>query len=153
MQHEDPGRRPPEPVTPPGPPELGAIRERHTGGAIYTEVVFFLGEAALAGVIGASVYDGVKVTLRKIAARWRERRRAGVAAGPTREDAEELAHAAIRLKFEFDEDVPLATDELTRRDDRSWSGRIRNLSSGEVYRVRLGPDWELSKVVILISVE
>jgi hypothetical protein len=153
MPREDPDGRPPEPVIPPGPPDLVTIRERHTGGAIYTEVVFFLGEAALAGVIGASVYDGVKVTLRKIAARWRERRQSGAAPGPTREDAEELAHAAIRLRFQFDEYVPFATDELTQRDDLNWSGRIRNLSSGEVYRVRLGPDWELSKVVILISVE
>lgn len=132
------------------PARFFAIEERHTGGAIYSQVVIFLGEAALAGLVGASVYDGIKLTVRTIAERWRERRRAEPFE-PTRAEMEDLARAAIRLRLGFGDDVHLVTEELAMHDALQWSGRIRNADDGEVYRVRLGPDQDLTRVTVLIS--
>lgn len=134
----------------PAPPEFFTIDERHTGGAIYSQVVIFLGEAALAGLVGASAYDGIKLTVRTIAERWRARQRAEPLE-PTRAEMEDLARAAIRLRFGFGVDIRLVTEELTRHDALQWSGKIRNVGTGEIYRVRLGPDQDVTAVTVLIS--
>lgn len=151
MQRDEDEDRSPRVAGESDAPDFFTVRERFTGGAIYTDVMIFLGEAALAGAIGGGAYDAVKVTVRKIAARLGERRQKDVSVELTREDAEELACAAIRLRFQFDAGVALVTEELTQVDDLNWSGRIRNHDDGEIYRVRLGPDAEFTKVLVRVS--
>ena len=148
MPHEHTSKPMHDAATEPAPPAFFASEERYTGGAIYTEVVIFLGEAALAGLVGASAYDGIKLTVRTIAERWRERRQAEPLE-PTRAEMEDLARAAVRLRF--GDDVRLVIEELTRHDPLQWSGKIRDADDGEVYRIRLGPDQDLTKVIVLIS--
>jgi hypothetical protein len=140
------------PAARPDTPPFFTIRHLQTGGAIYAEIALFLGEAALAGVVGNAIYDAVRATLRSIATRWHARQESGEPPRLTRDEASELTHAAVRLRLTLAPAIDLITEELTEESDTgAWRGVVRNADNGERYRVHLSPDPDQPKVTVLLT--
>lgn len=140
------------PAAIPGSPPFFTIRHRQTGGAIYAEIALFLGEAALAGVVGNAIYDAVRATLRSIVGRWRARQESGEPPRLTRDEASELAHAAVRLRLTLAPAIDLITEELMDNSGaEAPHGVVRNSRNGERYRVRLSSDRDQAKVTVLLT--
>lgn len=128
------------------PPPFFTVRMRHTGGAIYTEIVLFLGEAALAGVVGGGIYDGLRASLRRVVERWRARDDPALSAA----EIEALAHVAVRLKLKLREDARLVTQEVSTVDGEHWLCLVTG-PDGETYRVRVGADLDAARAHVLIT--
>ena len=128
-----------------------AARHIATGATFYTEVIIFLGQAALAGVVGNALYDGVRSTVQSIARRWQARRKL------SDEDVAELICVAVRLRLRVEDEVfvveevlgdGLVVEEMTKRDD-GMDARVRNLNSNERWHVLLrgvNKDWPIDEV-------
>ena len=109
-------------------------RDVAAGGASYTEVIVFLGQAALAGVVGNALYDGIRSTVRSIARRWQARRKL------SDEDVAELMCVAVRLRLQVDAVVEalgddLAVEEVTKKSDGTIDARIGYLNSNDRWHV------------------
>lgn len=124
-------------------------RARYTGGNISTQLVLFLGEAALAGVVGNAIYDAIRTTVRAVAARIRARTDKE---GLDDADVADLACAGARLTLSLDEAVELVVEEVARDGaDSAWQVRIANPGEDENYRVWVSPSEDLASVWLLVN--
>ena len=131
-------------------------RARYTGGRS-TQLVLFLAEAALDGVVGNPVYDAIRVSVQAVADRLRTRsdRAHGDAEGPIRFDKDDvavLARAGARLTLNLGEETNLVVEELTQDgDDSAWQAKIRNPEEDESYVVWVSPSEDLMSVWLLVN--
>jgi hypothetical protein len=127
-------------------------RARYTGGSISTQLVLFLAEAALAGVVGNAIYDAIRSTVRTVADRVRARSERGGSAHLEDADVAELACAGARLTLSLDQDVALVVEEVAQDGaDSAWQVRIRNPGQDESYRVWVSPSEDLASVWLLVN--
>jgi hypothetical protein len=124
-------------------------RTRYTGGNISTQLVLFLSEAALAGVVGNAIYDAIREIVRVVAARIRARTEKD---GLDEADVAELACAGARLTLSLDEAVDLVVEEVAQDGaDSAWQVRIRNPGEDEDYRVWVSRSEDLASVWLLVN--
>jgi len=127
-------------------------RARYTGGNISTQLVLFLSEAALAGVVGNAIYDAIRTTVRAVAARIRARAEEEGPASLDDADVAEFACAGARLTLSLDEAVELVVEEVAQDGaDSAWQVRIKNPGEDENYRVWVSPSEDLASVWLLVN--
>lgn len=127
-------------------------RARYTGGNISTQLVLFLAEAAVAGVVGNALYDAIRLTVRAVADRLRERTEKEGKAQLDKDDLAELACAGARLTLNLDEETNLVVEDLTQDgDDSAWQVKISNPGEDESYLVWVSPSEDLTSVWLLVN--
>ncbi len=127
-------------------------RTRYTGGNISTQLVLFLGEAALAGVVGNAIYDAIRTTVRGVAARIRARSEKAGSDSLDESDVADLACAGARLTLSLDDAVELVVEEVAQDGaDSAWQVRVNNPGEDENYRVWVSPSEDLASVWLLVN--
>jgi hypothetical protein len=126
-------------------------RARYTGGRS-TQLVLFLAEAALAGVVGNDIYDAIRLNVRAVADRLRARTEKEGSAHLDKDDVAELACAGVRLTLNLAEETTLVVEDLTRDgDDSAWQAKIRSPAEDESYVVWVSPSEDLASVWLLVN--
>ncbi|MFC3450802.1 hypothetical protein [Amycolatopsis speibonae] len=136
------------------------------------KVAVFLGQAAVAGVVGNAIYDSVKSTIRAAGRRWAKRREAQPESGLTEQEARDLACVAVMLRWPEESDIRATSVTRTRmpifppgvprprmltdddlRYETSWSVTVRGTAPDghATYQVVLPPGDAPENATVLIE--